>query len=281
MIANSIHYSSSRSAGPFVSVNCGAIPDTLIDSELFGHEKGAFTGALAKKRGRFERADKGTIFLDEIGELPLKAQVRLLKVLQSKEIERVGGVKTISLDIRIIAATNRNLEDMVAKQLFREDLWFRLNVFPIWIPPLRDRQIDIPALIQHFVTLKAKEMNLPTIPTLQPGAINPLMTYHWPGNVRELENVVERALILNPAGPLTFDHLNLSQQKQPMQFKQHPLETENLDDVISHHIRHVLAKTKGKVSGSDGAAAILGVNPSTLRNRMKKLGIDYGRKSSS
>jgi len=281
VIANSIHYSSSRSSGPFVSVNCGAIPDTLIDSELFGHEKGAFTGALAKKRGRFERADKGTIFLDEIGELPLKAQVRLLKVLQSKEIERVGGVKTISLDIRIIAATNRNLEEMVAKQLFREDLWFRLNVFPIWIPPLRDRQIDIPALIQHFVSLKAKEMNLTTNPKLFPGAIDPLMTYHWPGNVRELENVVERALILNPSGPLTFKHIDLAQPPKKVHSPLPGLETDNLDEIISHHIRHVLAETKGKINGSDGAASILGVNPSTLRNRMKKLGIEYRRKNTA
>jgi transcriptional regulator with GAF, ATPase, and Fis domain len=139
--------------------------------------------------------------------------------LQSKEIERVGGVKTIPLDIRIIAATNRNLEDMVAKQLFREDLWFRLNVFPIWIPPLRDRQMDIPALIQHFVNLKAREMNLTNIPTLSPGAIDPLMTYHWPGNVRELENVIERALIINPTGPLTFEHLYLGQSRKTVKFK--------------------------------------------------------------
>jgi formate hydrogenlyase transcriptional activator len=278
VIANSIHYSSSRSTGPFVSVNCGAIPDSLIDSELFGHEKGAFTGALARKRGRFERAHKGTIFLDEIGELPLLAQVRLLNVLQSKEIERVGGVKTIPLDIRIIAATNRNLENMVAEQLFREDLWFRLNVFPIWIPPLRDRQMDILALIQHFINLKARELKLAAIPTLSPGAIDPLMTYHWPGNVRELENVVERAMILNPSGPLTFEHLNLGHPQTKVPPWTPTLETDNLDDVISHHIRHVLAKTKGKVSGSEGAAARLGVNPSTLRNRMKKLGIDYRRK---
>ncbi len=281
VIANSIHYSSSRSSGPFVSVNCGAIPDTLIDSELFGHEKGAFTGALAKKRGRFERADKGTIFLDEIGELPLMAQVRLLKVLQSKEIERVGGVKIISLDIRIVAATNRNLEEMVKNQLFREDLWFRLNVFPIWIPPLRDRQMDIPALIQHFISLKTRELKLPTIPTLSPGAIDPLMTYHWPGNVRELENVIERALILNPTGPLTFNHLNQGRTKKSLELRGQSEETDNLDEVISQHIRRVLSKTKGKVNGPDGAAAFLGINPSTLRNRMKKLGIDYGRKTKS
>jgi transcriptional regulator with GAF, ATPase, and Fis domain len=279
VIANYIHYSSSRSSGPFVSVNCGAIPDTLIDSELFGHEKGAFTGALSQKRGRFERANKGTIFLDEIGELPLQAQVRFLKVLQSKEIERVGGIKTIPLDIRIIAATNRNLEDMVKLHQFREDLWFRLNVFPIWIPPLRDRRSDIPALLQHFISLKARELKLSTIPALSPGAIDPLMEYHWPGNVRELENVIERAMILNPIGPLTFEHLNLAQPKKAMELQEQIEETDNLDDIVSRHIRRVLSKTKGRVNGPDGAAAFLGINPSTLRNRMKKLGIDYGRKS--
>ena len=279
VIANAIHYSSLRSNGPFVSVNSGAIPDTLIDSELFGHEKGAFTGALSKKRGRFERANKGTIFLDEIGELPLQAQVRLLKVLQSKEIERVGGVKTISLDIRIIAATNRKLEEMVKNHQFREDLWFRLNVFPIWIPPLRERISDIPALVQHFVNLKSRELKLPGVPTLSTGSIDALMEYHWPGNVRELENVIERALILSSTGPLTLEHLNLGQPKKTLELRGQSEETGNLDEVISRHIRRVLSKTKGKVNGPDGAAAFLGINPSTLRNRMKKLGIGYGRKS--
>jgi transcriptional regulator with GAF, ATPase, and Fis domain len=281
VVANFIHYSSARSDGPFISVNCGAIPDTLIDSELFGHEKGAFTGALSQKRGRFERANKGTILLDEIGELPLQAQVRLLKVLQSKEIERVGGVKTIPLDIRIIAATNRHLEEMVNLHQFREDLWFRLNVFPIWIPPLRDRKEDIPALLQHFISLKARELKLPTIPTLSPGATDPLMEYHWPGNVRELENVIERAMILNPTGSLTFEHLNPEQKKKTLEMGVQSEEIDNLDEVISRHIRRVLSKTKGKVNGPDGAAAFLGINPSTLRNRMKKLGINYGRKSKS
>jgi transcriptional regulator with GAF, ATPase, and Fis domain len=262
-------------------VNCGAIPDTLIDSELFGHEKGSFTGAISQKRGRFERADKGTIFLDEIGELPFQAQVRLLKVLQSKEIERVGGDKTIHLDIRIIAATNRNLEEMVRLQQFREDLYFRLNVFPIWIPPLRERRADIPTLLEHFINLKAKELNLPVIPSLSAGATGPLMEYRWPGNVRELENIVERVLILNPTGPLTFEHLNLGQTKNVIESRGQVEETDNLDEVISRHIRRVLSKTQGKVSGADGAAAILGINPSTLRNRMKKLRIDYGRISKS
>lgn len=278
VIANLIHYSSTRSEGPFVSVNCGAIPDTLIDSELFGHEKGAFTGALFQKRGRFERADGGTIFLDEIGELPLKAQVRLLKVLQSKEIERVGGVKTLSLNIRVIAASNRDLELMVRDQQFREDLWFRLNVFPIHIPPLRERRVDIPALLQHFITSKSRELKLPGIPRLAAGAIDALLAYEWPGNVRELQNVVERALILNPGGPLTFDMLHPSQpshrQVEPMIVEP---EIDPLNDVIARHIRQALEQAGGKVNGPLGAATLLGLNPSTLRNRMRKLGIKFGR----
>jgi transcriptional regulator with GAF, ATPase, and Fis domain len=275
VIANAIHYLSTRNEGPFVSVNCGAIPETLIDSELFGHEKGAFTGALAQKRGRFERADKGTIFLDEIGELPLQAQVRLLKVLQSREIERVGGVKTIPLDIRIIAATNRKLEEMVKLNQFREDLWFRLNVFPIWIPPLRDRRSDIPALLQHFISLKSRELKLPAIPTVSTGVTDVLMNYHWLGNVRELQNVVERELIVNPSGPLTFSQMTMSLNggnvDQSIPFS----ESDNLDEVTSIHIRNVLKKTNGKIHGEGGAADLLGINASTLRNRMNKLGIEY------
>ncbi len=276
VIANYLHYSSSRSDGPLVSVNCGAIPDTLIDSELFGHEKGAFTGALSQKRGRFERADKGTIFLDEIGELPLQAQVRLLRVLQSREIERVGGVKTIKLDIRIIAATNQDLEAMVREGRFREDLWFRLNVFPIWIPPLRDRRSDIPALLQHFIRMKSKELKLGSVPTVDPGDMQHVMDYHWPGNVRELQNVVERALILNPQGPLSFDHLRpltqVSRETEPV-----VSHTDNLEDVTSRHIRMVLEKAGGRINGPGGAADRLGLHPNTLRNRMKKLGIPFGR----
>ncbi|THB76449.1 MAG: AAA family ATPase [Desulfobulbaceae bacterium] len=277
VIANGIHYSSSRNNGPFVSVNCGGIPESLMDSELFGHEKGAFTGALSKKRGRFERAHGGTIFLDEIGELPLQAQTRLLRVLQNKEIERVGGVDTISLDIRVIAATNRDLAEMVRNGQFREDLWFRLNIFPIVVPPLRERTVDIPALIQHFISLKAKELKLGSIPVIAPGAIESLMHYRWPGNVRELQNVVERALILKPEGPITFEHLGVSERPithSPDYSDPEPL---LLDEVTARHIKRVLGMTKGKVNGSDGAAAMLGINPSTLRNRMKKLGIPYGR----
>lgn len=280
VIANAIHYSSSRKDGPFVKVNCGAIPDSLIDSELFGHEKGAFTGALSQKRGRFERADKGTIFLDEIGELPLQAQSRLLRVLQHKEIERVGGNKTIRLDIRFIAATNRNLEDMVRKNQFREDLFFRLNVFPIRVPPLRERAADIPALTQFFVSKKAKELKLPGVPHLAAGAVDILTAYQWPGNVRELENVVERALILNPEGPLTFNDLSGGRPTSAQTDIIDEGQWETLDSLTARYIQRVLSKTNGRINGKDGAAEILGINPNTLRNRMRKLGIGFGRQES-
>src|SRR5512136_2879197 len=207
VIANAIHYSSPRKDGPFIKVNCGAIPETLIDSELFGHEKGAFTGAVSQRRGRFERADRGTIFLDEIGELPPQAQIRLLHVLQRKEIERVGGTSSIPVDIRIISATNRNLEEMIASGRFREDLWFRLNVFPIMIPPLRQRKEDIPALVHHFIDRKSVELKLTEKTALAPGAVDRLIAYDWPGNVRELENIIERALIQHQGGMLSFETL--------------------------------------------------------------------------
>lgn len=275
VIANVIHYSSSRSSGPFVSVNCGAIPETLIDSELFGHEKGAFTGALNKKKGKFERANKGTIFLDEIGELPPHAQIRLLRVIQNKEIERVGGFETINLDIRIIAATNRNLEQMVKDEKFREDLWFRLNVFPILIPPLRNRLSDVPSLVQFFIKQKAKELKLPAIPTLAGDVIDMLLDYHWPGNVRELQNVIERALILNPSGPLVIDNLIIPTSIKNTRNTVKDYEEENLDKVISNHIIKILNKANGRIHGPGGAADLMGINPSTLRNRIRKLGINF------
>ena len=279
VIANAIHYSSQRSKGPFVSVNCGAIPDTLIDSELFGHEKGAFTGALSRKRGRFERAENGTIFLDEIGELPLQAQVRLLRIIQDKTFERVGGSETISLNIRIIAATNRNLEQMVADKEFRQDLWFRLNVFPIEIPPLRSRKVDIPELVQYFIAQKSKELKLSQIPRLSEGGIEILTKYSWPGNVRELQNIIERELILNPFGPLTFSSLKQQYEKkggiQSTIAIDDSMNTLNLDEIIISHIKRVLLETNGKIHGKDGAANLLGINASTLRNRMKKLGVKY------
>lgn len=285
VIANAIHYSSPRAGKPFIKVNCGAIPESLMDSELFGHEKGAFTGALTLKRGRFERADKGTLFLDEIGELPLQAQVRLLRVLQNKEVERVGGTVPIPVNIRIIAATHRNLEQMIDQGKFREDLWFRLNVFPITIPPLRQRRSDIPALVFYFMERKAREMNFRERPVPMPGALERLQSYDWPGNVRELENMVERSMIQSmtatPGEPLGFDTLLPRSPETNLEEPFCPIPRSLLlDEAMKAHIQDVLQMVHGKVQGEKGAAALLGINPSTLRNRMKKLNIPYGRKGS-
>jgi hydrogenase-4 transcriptional activator len=283
VIASAIHNLSPRKDGPLIRVNCGAIPQTLMDSELFGHEKGAFTGAVARKRGRFERAHGGTIFLDEIGELSPKAQIRLLRVLQEREIERVGGTDTLKVDIRVVAATHRNLEEMLARGRFREDLYFRLRVFPIALPPLRNRSADIPALIQHFIQKKSREMKLTEPPSLKPGILNRLMAYPWPGNVRELENAVERALIVSRGNPLDFSDITVKEgplkaiQLAPEKISpDQPLE---LNDVMSQHIRKVLGMCKGRVEGDGGAAKVLDINPSTLRKRMRKLGIPFGRKT--
>ena len=280
VIAGAIHNFSPRKDGPFIKVNCGAIPATLMDSELFGHEKGAFTGALALKRGRFERAHQGTIFLDEIGELTGEAQIRLLRVLQDKEIERLGGTGPIKVDIRVIAATHRDLETMIRDGSFRDDLYFRLKVFPISIPPLRERTIDIPTLVQHFVRKKSSEMGLRGIPTLALGTIDRLMSYGWPGNVRELENAVERALILSKGEPLTFADLESSSQREaPTADDQQPGESMKLDEVVSRQIHRALKMAGGKVEGNGGAAQMLGVKPGTLRQRMRKLGVPFGRKA--
>ena len=281
VIATAIHRFSLRKAGPFIKVNCGAIPETLIDSELFGHEKGSFTGALARKRGRFERAHGGTIFLDEVGELPLDAQVRLLRVLQEKEIERVGGSEPVPVNIRVIAATHRDLESMMAEERFREDLYFRLKVFPVVIPPLRDRLADLPALAHHFMQKKRREMGLPGTPHLAPGALEKLMSYHWPGNVRELENAVERSLILCRGGSLNFADLAIRDQPRRGLAAAPPGESLLLDDLNFAHISRVLEMTGGRVEGDRGAARVLGLHPSTLRKRMKKLGLPYGRRTRS
>lgn len=278
VIANAIHYASPRRNGPFIKVNCGAIPEALMDSELFGHEKGAFTGALSKKRGRFERAHGGTIFLDEIAELTPAAQVRLLRVLQAKEIERVGGSETVDVDIRVIAATHRNLEEMIQSDRFREDLWFRLNVFPITIPPLRQRKEDIPSLVHHFLERKSIDLKLLGAPTLAPGAIDRLVAYTWPGNVRELENVVERELILNRKGPLDFEGVLMKQEDHDRKESLIQDNFPTLEEVMRHHIHRALKNTNGRVHGPEGAAELLGINPSTLRSKMKKLGIAYGRR---
>ncbi len=283
VIANAIHYASPRKGGPFVKVNCGAIPENLMDSELFGHERGAFTGAIAQKKGRFERANKGTIFLDEVAELPPSIQVRLLRVLQNREIERVGGNVTITVDIRVIAATHRNLEDMVHAGKFREDLWYRLNVFPVMIPPLRYRQGDIPALIHHFIETKSRELKVHTPPPLSSTAMERLKDYHWPGNVRELENLVERELIRS-RGPngnraLTFKHFRWPEEsldERGLPNGSNLMLT--LDEAMSRHIRAALELTRGRIHGTDGAANLLGINPNTLRSKMRKLGVSFRKK---
>ena len=291
VIANAIHNLSLRKEGPFIRVNCGAISPSLLDSELFGYEKGAFTGAISRKRGRIERAQGGTLFLDEIGELSAQAQIRLLRVLQEKEIDRVGGSETVRVNIRIIAATHRNLEKMMDEQKFRADLFFRLRVFPISIPPLRDRKTDIPALTRHFILKKSREMKRPHIPVPSTLAMSRLMAYHWPGNIRELENAVERSLIIDRSNLLLFKEIgtkesittpasltgeipneslnNLYEPEKP--------ETLELDQVMVNHICHVLDLCKGRVEGEKGAAKRLNINPSTLRKRMKKLNISFGR----
>jgi transcriptional regulator with GAF, ATPase, and Fis domain len=283
VIANAIHYTSPRRDGPLVKVNCGAFAENLLDSELFGHEKGAFTGAIRAKRGRFERAHGGTLFLDEVGELPAAAQVRLLRVLQDGLVERVGGTEAIKVDVRIVAATHRDLAEMVRDGRFREDLWFRLNVFPIPISPLRQRKSDIPALVHHFIDRKLKAFGLSEHPVLAPGAMERLTAYAWPGNVRELENMVERALIRHQSrsenNPLRFDDLDVDQA--PTQEKEAVVEETGrpltLDEAMRRHIEAVLQTTKGRIQGEKGAAAILDIHPSTLRSRMDKLGVVYGR----
>ncbi|MGD9824525.1 sigma-54-dependent Fis family transcriptional regulator [Desulfobacter sp.] len=283
VIANAIHFWSPRAANPFIKVNCGAIPENLIDSDLFGHEKGAFTGALTQKRGRFERANSGTLFLDEIGELPLEVQARLLRVLEHKEIERVGGTCPIPVDIRVIAATHRDLPELVRTGRFREDLWYRLNVFPISIPPLRERRTDIPALALYFIEKKKREMNFPGEPILAPGAIEKLKRHNWPGNVRELQNLVERTLIKNmgclPVNPLNFEDLK---PDVPDSLPHQDAETITgpllLDQVLADHIQKVLKMTNGKIQGKHSASELLGLHPNTLRNKMDKLEIPYGRK---
>ena len=278
VIANAIYNASARSEGPYVKVNCGAIPSSLLDSELFGHEKGSFTGAISKKIGRFERANLGTIFLDEIGELPLEAQVRLLRVIQEKEIERVGGTEAIPLDIRIICATHRDLTRMIEDGGFREDLFFRINVFPIFIPPLRHRTEDIPLLIDYFIKKKSIEIGLRKLPKIRTEDIEILKQYHWPGNIRELQNIIERSIILCKKDTLTFEkilpELYGHTFKSSVPHTNSFIANESLDESLSVLIRNALEKTNGRISGPQGAASCLNINPSTLRSRMLKLGIE-------
>jgi len=289
VIANAIHFSSPRGSGPLIKVNCGAIPENLIDSELFGHEKGAFTGAVAQKRGRFERADAGTLFLDEVAELQPNAQVRLLRTIQDRRIERVGGDASIPVDVRLICATNRNLEERVRAGKFREDLWFRLNVFPITIPPLRQRREDIPALVHYFIEKKSHDMKLPYRPQPAPGSLDRLKRYDWPGNVRELENIVERELIRSRTRPadeplafLDFEPLQRTiRAETTIPGRTDTDKNLEIDRVMRAHLQHVLQLSGGRIQGRYGAAAKLGLNPSTLRHRLRKLGIPFGYRALS
>ena len=267
LIARAIHEASSRSDRPLIKVNCGALTPNLIESELFGHEKGAFTGAAARKPGRFELADGGTIFLDEIGELPLELQVKLLRVIQENEFERLGGTRTIKADVRIIAATNRNLKLEVDNGKFREDLWYRLNVYPITVPPLRQRKEDIPLLVEHFVNGYAKKFGK-TITSVAPKSLQRLQVHSWPGNVRELANAIERAVIHAKGSVLQLvDRFELTSSDDQV------FTVKTLGEVERDYIIETLEHTGWRIEGPSGAANILGLNPSTLRTRMLKLGI--------
>ncbi len=286
LVARAIHNRSERHNGPFLRVNCGAIPRELIDSQLFGHEKGAFTGANETRQGWFERADQGTLFLDEIGELPLDAQVRFLRVLQDGVVERVGGTKPIRVDVRVVAATHRDLAGMVQEGGFREDLWYRIAVFPILLPPLRDRVEDIPALARHFAGRAAIRFGLaPVEPTEADFEL--LRTYKWPGNIRELGSVIDRAAILGNGDSLELAAaLGIATPRGP---NAAPSETapstvvvtqssgkiSTLNDAMRAHIEAALRATRGRIEGARGAARMLGINPHTLRARMRKLKIDW------
>lgn len=282
VIARAVHSRSPRASAPFHRVNCGAIPPDLIDSELFGHEKGSFTGAANLRKGWFERADGGTLFLDEIGELPPAAQVRLLRILQDGTFERVGGQRQLHVNVRIVAATHRNLQAMVAENRFREDLWYRVAVFPIFLPSLRDRPEDIPELAFHFAMKSARRFGLtPIAPS--PSDMHLLISYPWPGNVRELGAVMDRAVILGNgkqleiakalgASPPPIDSRTDFSQIVP---SSNDKEFVTLDAAMKKHIEMALAKTRGRVEGVNGAATLLAINPYTLRARMRKLGVDW------
>jgi formate hydrogenlyase transcriptional activator len=264
LVAHAIHKRSPRSARALVKVNCAALPGDLIASELFGHEKGAFTGALNQRIGRFEAANGGTIFLDEIGELSPEMQVSLLRVLQEKEFERVGGNRTIRTDVRVIAATNRDLAKQVAEDRFRMDLFYRLNVFPVRVPALRERTDDIPILVDYFVAHFARRMGK-KIGQIEKRTLDALLAYSWPGNIRELQNLIERGVILSEGNVFRMEPGLLSSQ---------PAVAPRRDDDPKSAIEFVLRETRGRISGPDGAAAKLGIPASTLESRIRALGIN-------
>jgi formate hydrogenlyase transcriptional activator len=269
LIARALHSHSSRKARPFVKLNCAAIPTGLLESELFGHERGSFTGAIAQKIGRLELAHQGSLFLDEIGDIPLELQPKLLRVLQEREFERLGSTRTQSVDVRIVAATHRDLEGMILEKQFRSDLYYRVNVFPIHLPPLRRRPEDIPLLAHHFAQEACRRMRK-TIDTIPSETMDALMRYQWPGNIRELENVIERAVILSSGLVLRLSPQDLKSRLAP---GQNPLRHQTLAEVERDHILATLKETRWLLSGPNGAATRLGLNRTTLHFRMKKLGI--------
>ncbi len=278
LLARAVHRLSPRCDRPLVKVNCAALPSDLVESELFGHEKGAFTSAISRRIGRFEMADGGTLFLDEVGDLPLALQAKLLRVLQEGEFERLGGTRTLHSDVRVIAATNRNLQQAVAEEQFRADLYYRLNVFPIALPPLRERPEDIPLLAQHFVDKHSRKLGK-QIQAIASDALRRLMDYPWPGNIRELEHVVERALILSQGPTLTIDEAlvavgSVTDDKGAHVRTEAPVQRQQtLAEFEQDHIMRVLEQTQWVVEGANGAARRLDLNPSTLRGRMRRLGI--------
>jgi formate hydrogenlyase transcriptional activator len=274
LIARAIHNLSNRCGRPFVKLNCAAIPFDLLESELFGHERGAFTGAIAQKIGRFELADKGTLFLDEVGDIPPGLQPKLLRVLQEQEFERLGSTRTHRVDVRLVAATNRNLVEMVKRSQFRNDLYYRLNVFPIPLPPLRARREDIPALVEHFIEIYARRMDK-QIEHIPPETMSALTSYEWPGNIRELQNFIERSVILTSGNVLCPPLASLRAAAET-----ESLEAVTLEDAERDHIRKILEQTRWVVAGPKGAAARLGIKRSTLYFRMQKLGISRNSKES-
>jgi formate hydrogenlyase transcriptional activator len=274
LVARAIHNLSVRCGRPFVKLNCAAIPFDLLESELFGHERGAFTGAIAQKIGRFELADKGTLFLDEVGDIPPGLQPKLLRVLQEQEFERLGSTRTHQVDVRLVAATNRNLVDMVKHSQFRGDLYYRLNVFPIPLPPLRARREDIPALVEHFVEIYARRMDK-QIESIPPETMSALSSYQWPGNIRELQNFIERSVILSSGNVLCPPLASLRDTAET-----ESLEAVTLEEAERDHIRKILEQTRWVVAGPKGAAARLGIKRSTLYFRMQKLGISRTNRDS-
>jgi formate hydrogenlyase transcriptional activator len=278
LIAEAIHKFSDRTTGPFVKVNCAAIPAGLLESELFGHERGAFTGAMARRIGRFELASRGTLFLDEIGEMPLELQPKLLRVLQEREFERLGDSRTLKCNARLIAATNRDLEALVHEQKFRSDLYYRLNVFPIRASALRERPEDIPPLVRHFVQQFSRGMNK-SIEAIPSEIMTALVRYPWPGNVRELQNLIERAVIVSTGLVLnlSMEELQLSANEPPVSSHGNGNLRATLEEAERQEIVAALEKTIGKIAGPNGAAALLGLRRSTLHSRMQKLGITVFR----